>query len=238
MKLGKWIVGGLGWAFFGPIGALFGFAIGSILDVDAVVSVKKNYKTTRGDFTLSLIVLIAAVMKADGKVLKVELDYVKQFLITNLGQDAAKDALKMLKDLLNQDIPVYDVIQQIRQYLDYSSRLQLLHFLYGIAKADGQVHESEIKLIWEIGLGMGLSSQDVNSVVAMFTNNLESAYKILEINSDSTDDEVKKAYRKQAQLHHPDRVSYLGEEIQKSAKEKFQKINEAYEKIKKNRHGV
>ena len=207
MKLGKWIVGGLGWAFFGPIGALFGFAIGSILDVDAVVSVKKNYKTTRGDFTLSLIVLIAAVMKADGKVLKVELDYVKQFLITNLGQDAAKDALKMLKDLLNQDIPVYDVIQQIRQYLDYSSRLQLLHFLYGIAKADGQVHESEIKLIWEIGLGMGLSSQDVNSVVAMFTNNLESAYKILEINSDSTDDEVKKAYRKQAQLHHPDRVS-------------------------------
>ncbi|NCO55768.1 MAG: molecular chaperone DjlA [Bacteroidetes bacterium CG02_land_8_20_14_3_00_31_25] len=238
MKLGKWIVGGLGWAFFGPIGALFGFAIGSILDVDAVVSVKKNYKTTRGDFTLSLIVLIAAVMKADGKVLKVELDYVKQFLITNLGQDAAKDALKMLKDLLNQDIPVYDVIQQIRQYLDYSSRLQLLHFLYGIAKADGQVHESEIKLIWEIGLGMGLSSQDVNSVVAMFTNNLESAYKILEINSDSTDDEVKKAYRKQAQLHHPDRVSYLGEEIQKSAKEKFQKISEAYEKIKKNRHGV
>jgi len=177
-------------------------------------------------------------MKADGKVLKVELDYVKQFLITNLGQDAAKDALKMLKDLLNQDIPVYDVIQQIRQYLDYSSRLQLLHFLYGIAKADGQVHESEIKLIWEIGLGMGLSSQDVNSVVAMFTNNLESAYKILEINSDSTDDEVKKAYRKQAQLHHPDRVSYLGEEIQKSAKEKFQKISEAYEKIKKNRHGV
>jgi len=238
MKLGKWIVGGLGWAFFGPIGALFGFAIGSILDVDAVVSVKKNYKTTRGDFTLSLIVLIAAVMKADGKVLKVELDYVKQFLITNLGQDAAKDALKMLKDLLNQDIPVYDVIQQIRQYLDYSSRLQLLHFLYGIAKADGQVHESEIKLIWEIGLGMGLLSQDVNSVVAMFTNNLESAYKILEINSDSTDDEVKKAYRKQAQLHHPDRVSYLGEEIQKSAKEKFQKISEAYEKIKKNRHGV
>lgn len=235
MKLGKWIGGGLGWAFFGPIGALLGFAVGSILDVDAVVSVKKNYKTTRGDFTVSLIVLIAAMMKADGKVLKVELDYVKQFLITNLGKEAAKDALITLKDLLNQDIPVHDVTQQIRQYLDYSSRLQLLHFLYGIAKADGHVHDSEIKLIWEIGLGMGLSNQDVNSVVAMFTNNLESAYKVLEIDSNATNDEVKKAYRKQAQAHHPDRVSYLGEEMQKSAKEKFQKISEAYEKIKKER---
>ncbi len=235
MKLGKWIGGGLGWAFFGPIGALFGFAVGSILDVDEIVHVKTSFKTTRGDFTLSLIVLIAAVMKADGKILKVELDYVKQFLISNLGPDATKDALKMLKDLLKQDIPVYDVTQQIRQYLDYSSRLQLLHFLYGLAKSDGNVHEKEITLIWEIGLGMGLSNQDVNSVVAMFTDNLESAYKILEINSTATNEEVKKAYRKQAQQHHPDRVSYLGEEIQKSAKEKFQKINEAYEKIKKDR---
>lgn len=233
MKLGKWIGGGLGWAFFGPIGALLGFAVGSILDVD--LNVKTSHKTTRGDFTLSLIVLIAAVMKADGKVLKVELDYVKSFLISNLGSVAANEALKLLKDLLKQDIPVHDVTQQIRQFLDYSSRLQLLHFLYGIAKVDGNVHQNEIKLICEIGLGMGLSSDDVNSVVAMYSDNLESAYKILEINSNATNDEVKKAYRKQAQLHHPDRVSYLGEEIQKSAKEKFQKIGEAYEKIKKER---
>jgi len=234
MKLGKWIGGGLGWAFFGPIGALFGFALGAILDVDKI-KYSKVTQTTRGDFTLSLIVLVAAVMKADGKVLKSELDYVKQFFINSFGYETAIDALKMLKDLLKQDIPVYEVTIQIRKYLDYSSRLQLLHFLYGIARADGHVNESERTIIQEIGLGIGLSSEDVNSVVAMFTNNLESAYKILEIDSSATDEEVKKAYRKQAQIHHPDRVSYLGKEIQKAAKEKFQKISEAYEKIKKER---
>ena len=234
MKLGKWIGGGLGWAFFGPIGALFCFAIGAVLD-SGEIKVQKNTQTTRGDFTLSLIVLVAAVMKADGKVLKVELDYVKQFFIQSFGVEEAKEALIMLKDLLDKDIPVSEVTGQIRQYLDYSSRLQLLHFLYGIAKADGNVHESERILIQDIGLGMGLSSEDVNSVVAMFSNNLESAYKVLEIDASATNEEVKKAYRKLAHAHHPDRVSYLGEEMQKNAKEKFQKISNAYEKIKKER---
>jgi DnaJ like chaperone protein len=54
----------------------------------------------------------------------------------------------------------------------------------------------------------------------------------LEIDSSATDDEVKKAYRKQAMKHHPDKVSHLGEEIRKAAEEKFQKLNEAYERIK------
>lgn len=237
MKLGKWILGGLGWAFFGPIGALFGFALGAILDSDQVKIVKTT-QTTRGDFTLSLIVLVAAVMKAEGKVLKIELDYVKKFFIQSFGVDEAKEALILLKDLLDKDIPVNEVTGQIRQYLDYSSRLQLLHFLYGIAQADGHVQESERVLIQEIGLGMGLSYEDVNSVVAMFLNNLESAYKVLEIDSAATNEEVKKAYRKLAHIHHPDRVSYLGEEIQKNAKEKFQKISNAYKKIKKERDMV
>ena len=234
MKLGKWIGGGLGWAFFGPIGALFGFAIGAVLD-SGEVRVQKSTQTTRGDFTLSLIVLVAAVMKADGKVLKVELDFVKKFFFQSFSNDEAKEAISMLKDLLDKDIPVNEVTSQIRQYLDYSSRLQLLHFLYGIAQADGQVHQSERILIQEIGLGMGLSNEDVISVVSMFSSNLESAYKILEIESSATNEEVKKAYRKQAHTHHPDRVSYLGEEMQKNAKEKFQKISNAYEKIKKER---
>lgn len=235
MKLGKWIGGGLGWAFFGPIGGLFGFALGAILDVDVKVQKQRGGATTQGDFMLSLIVLVAAVMKADGKVLKSELDYVKQFLIANFGKENAAEALKALKELLNQEIPVFEVAQQIRQNLDYSSRLQLVHFLYGIAQSDGIVHNSEINLILEIGYAMGISSQDMNSIQAMSGDSIDSAYKVLEIESSATNEEVKKAYRKLAQVHHPDRVSYLGEEIQKAAKEKFQKINQAYEKIKKER---
>lgn len=234
MKLGKWIAGGLGWALFGPIGGLLGFAVGAILDVDEN-KVRKSGGTTKGDFTISLIVLAAAVMKADGKVLKSELEYVKQFLFTNFGKESAIESLKLLKDLLNQDIPVFEVAIQIKQNLDYSSRLQLMHFLFGIARADGCVSESERLLILNIGRDMGISYEDRQSLEAMFSNNIDSAYKVLEIDLSVSNEEVKKAFRKQAQLHHPDLVSYLGEDIQKAANGKFQKINEAYEKIKKER---
>ncbi len=234
MKLGKWIGGGLGWAFFGPIGGLFGFALGSILDVDVKVS-KRTSNTTQGDFMLSLIVLVAAVMKADGKILRSELNYVKQFLIVNFGKEAATEALQLLKDVLSQEIPVYEVTSQIKQNLDYSSRLQLIHFLYGVAQSDGEVHPSELKIILEIGANMGISPEDMNSIHAMSGKSIDSAYEVLEIEKTATNEEVKKAYRKLAQVHHPDRVSYLGEEIQKAAKEKFQKINDAYERIKKER---
>lgn len=234
MKLGKWIGGGLGWAFFGPIGGLFGFALGSILDVDVKVRTQKS-DTTRGDFMLSLIVLVAAVMKADGKILRTELNYVKQFLIANFGKETAAEALKLLRDILNQEIPVYEVTNQIKQNLDYSSRLQLIHFLYGLAGVDGEIHQSELNIILEIGVNMGISPEDMNSIHAMSGNSIDSAYEVLELKKTATNEEVKKAYRKLAQVHHPDRVSYLGEEIQKAAKEKFQKINEAYERIKKER---
>jgi DnaJ like chaperone protein len=60
---------------------------------------------------------------------------------------------------------------------------------------------------------------------------LDEAYKVLEIDSSATDDEVKAAYRKMALKHHPDRVATLGEDVREAAEEKFQKINSAKEKI-------
>ena len=64
---------------------------------------------------------------------------------------------------------------------------------------------------------------------------LESAYQILGINSSSDEAEIKKAYRKLAIKYHPDKVSQLGEDFQKGAKEKFQKVQDSYEKIKEAR---
>jgi DnaJ like chaperone protein len=122
--------------------------------------------------------------------------------------------------------------------MDYSSRLQLLQLLYSVSMADGTVHPSEIQVIDSIAGYIGISQPDLLSIKNMFVAETDSAYRILEIDRTATNDDVKKAYRRMAMKYHPDKVSHLGEEFKKSADEKFKKVNEAYEKIKKERNMV
>jgi DnaJ like chaperone protein len=236
---GKWIGGGLGWVFGGPIGGILGFALGAVIDN---VEVKKistnNMPTTAGDFMISLLVLMAAVMKADGKIMKSELDFVKTYLLRNFDEDDAAEALKILKEILEKPIPLADVCNQIREHVNYSSRLQLIHLLYGIALADKSISREEMQTIEEICGRLGIHLADQRSIKSMFIEETDWAYKVLEIEKSATDEEIKKAYRKMAVKYHPDKVAYLGEEIRKTANEKFQKVNEAYEKIKKERNLV
>jgi DnaJ like chaperone protein len=232
-KMGKWLAGGLGWAFFGPLGGLLGFALGSLFENMEMVPKKISGATTTGDFALSLLVLVAAVMKADGRVMKSELDYVKAYFTRTFGPQTATEAIKMLRDLLKQTIPLRDVTGQMRTKLDYSSRLQLLHFLYGISAADHVLDPKEIEVIEMIAGYLGISERDKVSIKSMFVGDSDAAYKILEIEKGASVEEIKKAYRKMAMKYHPDKVSYLGEDIKKAAEEKFKKVNEAFETIKK-----
>lgn len=236
-KFGKWIGGGLGWAFLGPIGGLIGFALGAM--VDGQESFQQGDlrpgATTQGDFLTSLIVLIAALMKSDGKILKSELDFVKDFFVRSFGQEQARQATLLLRDVLNQNIPVDEVSKQIGQRMDYSSRLEMLHLLFGISKADGFISPEELKTVERISFYMGIKTEDFNAVKALFSDNLDDAYSALEITADATDEELKKAYRKMAVKYHPDKVAYLGEDLKAQANEKFQQLNAAYEKIKKAR---
>jgi DnaJ like chaperone protein len=234
-KFVKWISGGLGWALFGPIGGLIGFAVGALVDEAEFSGQIEAGQTTPGDFAVSLLVLVAGVMKADGKIMRSELDYVKAYFRQVFGEEGTREAMKMLRDLLKKDIPIDDVAIQISQRVDYSSRLQLLHFLYGIANADGHLDIRELETIQRIAYNMGISSQDMDSLKSMFYKDTAAAYKVLEIESTVTDEEIKKAYRKMALKLHPDKVAYLGEDFRKAAEEKFRKVNEAYETIKKER---
>ena len=234
-KYGKWIAGGLGWAFLGPIGGLLGFMVGSAIDSVEIETGQAPGATRQGDFVMSLLVLVASVMKADGKVLKSELDYVKAYFVKSFGVGRASEAISMLRDILKQNIPVEQVCQQIHRNLDYSSRLQLMHFLFGIAQSDGVITEAELNTIDKISYYLGIQSGDYSSIKSMFYKSSDSSYKILGLTQDATDDDVKKAYRKMAVKYHPDKVSYLGEDVQKAAKEKFQKVSEAFETIKKER---
>lgn len=235
---GKWITGGLGWALGGPIGGILGFVVGSMFDENqngAAQGYHPGQATTHGGYVMSLLVLVAAVMKADGKVMKSELEYTKEFFVRSFGPEAAGQAIMMLRDLLKQDIPVMDVCVQIRKNMDHPSRLQLIHFLFGIASADGHVHSSEHQLIERMAQYLGISEKDYRSLEAMFVADTNAAYKILEVEPTASEEELKKAYRKMAVKYHPDKVHYLGEDIQKAAHEKFQKVNEAWDIIKKER---
>ncbi len=234
---GKWIAGGLGWVFFGPIGGIIGFVLGRLFENS---SKEESYRTIgetepQRDFNVSLLVLSAAVMKADGKVLKSELNYVKQFFLRNFGQERAENYIRMLREILQQDFNIYDVSRQVGQYMDYSSKLQLLHYLFGIAQANGVVSDSEVGVINTISDYMGITNADFQSIKAMFVKKTDSAYKILGVDENATDEEVKKAFREMAKKNHPDRVGSLGEDVRKAAEKKFQEINAAYEQIKKQR---
>ena len=240
-KFGKWIGGGLGWAVGGPIGAILGFVVGSIFDessIDIRTTTNTGYtgRTTAGSFIMSLLVLVASVMKVDGKILKSELDYVKKFMVDNFGEPSAQDAIKILRDLLKQNIPVNEVCRQIKNNMNYSARLQFIHFLFGIALADSQISAAERQLIEQISRGMGINAEDFTSIQAMFVKDINSDYKILEIEPSASNEELKKAYRRMAMKYHPDKVSHLGEDFQKAAKEKFQKVTRAYNDIKKERN--
>jgi len=250
----KWVGGVLGWAVGGVMGAILGYAFGSLFEnamsgqyaVDqteketstrgfADRSRMERSQTQPGDFGVSLLFLSAAVMKSDHQVLKTELDYVKVFFKRQFGQEKAENYILMFRELLKQDFNLHEVCLQIKLYMDHASRLQLLHYLFGLAQSDKQVHPDEIQVIRSIATWLGISSVDYESIQAMFVKNIESAYKILEISQQAADEEVKKAYKRMAVKYHPDKVSHLGEDVQKDANEKFKKVNAAYEQIKNER---
>ena len=174
-------------------------------------------------------------MKADKQMLKSELDYVKQFLSKQFNQNQVQDFMTLFKDIIKQDYPLRDVCRQIVRSMDHSSRLELIHVLFGLSKADGHVHPDEVKVIHTLARYLNINNNDFNSIQAMFFKDTLSDYKILGLDSSATDNEVKKTYRKMAAKYHPDKVAHLGEELKNLAEEKFKSLNDAYQNIKKER---
>ncbi len=231
MNINKWLWGGLGWAVGGPIGAIMGYALGSM------TASNQNYAQTRGgDFGATMLILFASVMKADNELKKSELEFVKRFLIENFGTNYTKQRMELFKKILNQDVDINSVCNQIKNYMDINSKIQLIHVLFGLSKADNEIHQNEIKIIENIANLIGLNDPDFQSIKAMFIEDTTSAYKILGLDSNAEVSEIKVAYRKMATKYHPDKVSHLGEEFSKVAEEKFKAINDAYQKIKKERN--
>lgn len=255
MSLGKWILGGLGFVLGGPIGAVIGLVLGGLFeggikslpaggffgddtqsgtDYTAEGRQGQRQRPSQGDIRISILVLTACVMKADGHVKKPELNVVKQFLLKNYSEQEAKEVLKMLQGLLQQNIDHIRVAQQIRVNVNYSTRLEILHFLLDLAHADGEYSSQEEYVIEQISSALGLSNADYRSLLALYGKKRDPnwAYQALEIDPAATNEEVKKAYRRMAMKYHPDKVASAGDDVKQRATEKFRAINEAYEYIK------
>lgn len=272
MAAGKWIGGILGFMSGGALGALAGVAIGALFDY-GMKAVNKDgepengygstssgrqsfgsgsreqryYEGQRNSFLFSLLVLASYIIKADGKVMHSEMEFVRNFLRTNFGEVAVEQGNSILLRLfdeqkrLNATNPyafrnmIRQSCEQIAMNLDYAQRLQLLNFLVMIARADGSLPNEEIVALRECVQYMRMDMADLDSMLNLQKDTLDDAYAVLGISPDATDDEVRKAYRNLALKHHPDRVATLGEDIRRAAEKKFQEINEAKEKIYKAR---
>lgn len=209
----------------------------------------QTYEEQRNSFLFSMLVLSSYIIKADGKIMHSEMEFVRQFLRQNFGEQAVNQGQEILLKLFEvqkqqgeQEFrkTIHQSCTEIRHYMDVSQRLQLLNYLVIIAKVDGYVSPEEIKALKEVARHLGLTAKDVDSMLNMESgaradSNIEDAYKVLGISPTATDDEVKAAYRKMALKHHPDRVATLGEDIRKAAEKKFQDINDAKERIFKAR---
>ncbi len=241
----KWAAAVIGFYLFRFPGAILGFLVGSFIDsmgkgsgggAQTIFRDMTRQSVSPADFELNLLSLCSIVIKADGTVSQSEMDYVRQYFVSTYGKDKANAIFRTFNEINKKhEISAQRICAYLNQRTRYEVRLQLLHFLFGIAQADGALRNSETDKIREIAGYLRVSLRDFESIKAMFIKTADTAYKILEIDKTATDSEVKKAYRAMAKKYHPDLVNTENEAIKKGAEEKFKEVQKAYETIQDQR---
>ncbi len=239
----KWFAAILGYYLFRFPGAILGFLVGSFVDnlsgggrAQTVFSDMTRQSVSPADFELNLLSLCSIVIKADGQVSQREMDYVRQYFVGAYGKEKANAIFRTFNEINKKhEISAQRICTFLNQRTRYEVRLQLLHFLFGIAQADGSVSKPEVDKIREIAGYLRVALRDFESIMAMFIKSADNAYKILEIEKSASNEEVKKAYRTMAKKYHPDRVNTKNEAIKKGAEDKFKEVQMAYETIQKER---
>ena len=245
----RWIGAIIGFAYRGFLGAVAGYVIGMLIDnlffnkSDGQASGRSRspfgggqQTVTPGDFELNLLSLCSIVIKADGQVSQREMDYVRQYFVQAYGKERANATFRTFNDVVKKrEINAQRICAYLVQRTRREVRLQIVHFLFGIAQADGNVSTAEVNQISSIAGYLGLSRNEFEGLKAMFFKNSDSAYKILEIEKTASDAEVKKAYRDMVKKYHPDKLQHMDEAYRAGAEEKFRNVQDAYETIQKER---
>jgi len=242
--IGKIVGLAAGWAIGGWLGAIIGGIVGAALDKlhesgGQLWQFSSNSKSTAdtdpNDFIVGSILLAAVVVKSDGEVEDLEMSYVRTFLVQQFGTKQMDNYWTILEAAIEQEIDTKTTTLEIRKTTSYETRLQLIHFLFGIANADFNIDESEIATIKVISLHLGIHHSEYESIKAMFYSEMDAYYKILGLSPSVSDNEVKHAHRQMLKKYHPDKLAHLGEGVRLSAQKKFLKVQKAYEHIKRER---
>ena len=169
------ILGAIGGLFIGgPIGGIVGYCIGKMLDGDSDPKLEKLFSSANNkdqiSFQMSLLTLMAAVMQANGQTKRCELDYVKEYIRKAFAtEEDQRNALQMLKEMLEQKINPEEVAQQVAKQMNIYHKRELIHFLVGIGISDGDLDSNEENLILKITKILGISSTEYYSIKATFT---------------------------------------------------------------------
>jgi len=237
----KWFAAFVGFLLFRLPGALIGYFLGSFFDsgnkgTNGRQTLFRQESVSPAEFELNLLSLCSIIIKADGQATSRELDYVRQYFVATYGKDKANAIFRTFNEVIKKrEISTERISLYMTRRTRYEVRLQLLHFLFGVAQADGLVSQAEAYKLEEISRYFKIGRHDFESIRAMFIKSGDNAYKILEIDKAASNDEVKKAYRKMAKKYHPDKVITADEAIRKGAEEKFKEVQKAYETIQQER---
>jgi DnaJ like chaperone protein len=247
----------IGYFYFGIFGAFFGYFVGSIIDRYRAYGVGGvnpfSASQRQAVFLETVFILMGKVAKADGRVSQNEIAHVELF-IEKLGMSAEhrQQAIVLFK---RGTAPDFDLAPTLRQFMavcgqTHSLKQMLLVYLIVMALSDGSIDPAEERLLVEIALQLGYDHDAFKRMLDMVlnqahfatgqpssTDTLDDAYKALGIGRESSDQEVKRAYRKLMSQYHPDKLMGQGvpADMIAVATEHAQEVQVAYDSIVKSR---
>lgn len=247
----------IGFYFFGIFGAFIGFLLGSIVDrysaygMGGVNPLSSAHRQTV--FLETVFALMGKLAKADGHISQDEIAHVEQF-IKKLGMSAEhrEQSIAIFK---RGAAPDFEYEPNLRQFMavcghTHSLKQMLLIYLIVMALSDGRVDPAEERLLIDIARHLGYDQAAFKRMLDMVLNQshfaggqatsataLDDAYKALGVGKESSDQEVKRAYRKLMSQYHPDKLMGQGvpEDMIAVATEQAQEVQVAYDLITKSR---